>query len=296
MITSIQTTSQARLFPLGQPGSNIAPPPVRQIGLRGDKLGGVSVATPSTRSTSAACAPTSSACRYPGTSRSCSTATAAGPGRPASTTSATGTWPAPGTSPTCSTGAREAGVGHVTLWLLSTDNLRRPSDELEPLLRDHRRRRRRAGRAAASPGGCKAVGALDLLPADDGRGAQGGRGGDGRPAGPDGECRRRLRRPARDRRRGARTAAGARRRRHHDRGARRGPRRRPHRRAPLHQGPARPRPGHPDIGRAAAVGVPALAVGALGVLLLRRVWPDFRQIDFLRALRDYGLRQRRYGG
>jgi short-chain Z-isoprenyl diphosphate synthase len=25
------------------------------------------------------------------------------------------------------------------------------------------------------------------------------------------------------------------------------------------------------------------------------LWPDFRKIDFLRALRDYGLRQRRYG-
>jgi short-chain Z-isoprenyl diphosphate synthase len=26
------------------------------------------------------------------------------------------------------------------------------------------------------------------------------------------------------------------------------------------------------------------------------LWPDFRKIDFLRALRDYGARQRRYGG
>jgi short-chain Z-isoprenyl diphosphate synthase len=24
-------------------------------------------------------------------------------------------------------------------------------------------------------------------------------------------------------------------------------------------------------------------------------WPDFRRIDFLRAIRDYGIRQRRYG-
>src|SRR3954452_22381082 len=28
----------------------------------------------------------------------------------------------------------EAGVAHVTIWLLSTDNLRRPAAELEPLL------------------------------------------------------------------------------------------------------------------------------------------------------------------
>jgi short-chain Z-isoprenyl diphosphate synthase len=26
------------------------------------------------------------------------------------------------------------------------------------------------------------------------------------------------------------------------------------------------------------------------------LWPDFRKIDFLRALRDYGMRQRRFGG
>jgi short-chain Z-isoprenyl diphosphate synthase len=26
------------------------------------------------------------------------------------------------------------------------------------------------------------------------------------------------------------------------------------------------------------------------------LWPDFRKVDFLRALRDYGTRQRRYGG
>jgi short-chain Z-isoprenyl diphosphate synthase len=59
----------------------------------------------------------------------------------------------------------EAGVEHVTIWLLSTDNLRRPADELEPLLRII------AGVAGelAAPGRpwrVKAVGALDLLPAD----------------------------------------------------------------------------------------------------------------------------------
>ena len=58
---------------------------------------------------------------------------------------------------------REAGVAHVTVWLLSTDNLRRPSEELEPLLRI-------IGGVAAElsapgkPWRVKAVGALDLLP------------------------------------------------------------------------------------------------------------------------------------
>ncbi|WP_304048338.1 isoprenyl transferase [Jatrophihabitans endophyticus] len=59
----------------------------------------------------------------------------------------------------------EAGVGHVTIWLLSTDNLRRPAEELEPLLRII------AGvaeelSAPRNPWQVKAVGALDLLPQD----------------------------------------------------------------------------------------------------------------------------------
>jgi short-chain Z-isoprenyl diphosphate synthase len=63
------------------------------------------------------------------------------------------------------TWCREAGVDHVTIWLLSTDNLHRPAAELEPLLRII------AGVAAelSAPGNpwrVKAVGALDLLPTD----------------------------------------------------------------------------------------------------------------------------------
>jgi short-chain Z-isoprenyl diphosphate synthase len=57
----------------------------------------------------------------------------------------------------------EMGVAHVTIWLLSTDNLRRPPDELETLLRII------AGvadelSAEGNPWRVKAVGALDLLP------------------------------------------------------------------------------------------------------------------------------------
>ncbi len=57
----------------------------------------------------------------------------------------------------------EAGVQHVTLWLLSTDNLSRPSAELDPLLQI-------IGRVADElsaddkPWRVTAVGALDLLP------------------------------------------------------------------------------------------------------------------------------------
>ena len=105
----------------------------------------------------------------------------------------------------------EIGVEVVTLWLLSTDNLNRPAAELEP-----------AAAASSSdavdawpPSGrwrLHPVGALDLLPARDGRAAQGG--GRGRPRDVDGHAgqrRGRLRRAARDRRRRAVAAARARR-------------------------------------------------------------------------------------
>ena len=63
------------------------------------------------------------------------------------------------------TWCREAGVEHVTLWLLSTDNLRRPATELEPLLAII------AGVASelAAEGNqwrVNLMGALDLLPAE----------------------------------------------------------------------------------------------------------------------------------
>jgi short-chain Z-isoprenyl diphosphate synthase len=58
---------------------------------------------------------------------------------------------------------REAGVEYVTLWLLSTDNLRRPPEELEPLLRIIET----AVSDLADTGNwhVRIVGALDLLPA-----------------------------------------------------------------------------------------------------------------------------------
>ena len=41
---------------------------------------------------------------------------------------------------------KETGVEVVTLWLLSTDNLSRPREELDPAAEDHRGHRHRAGR------------------------------------------------------------------------------------------------------------------------------------------------------
>ena len=163
----------------------------------------------------------------------------------------------------------EVGVEVVTLWLLSTDNLNRRAEELEPLLEiieeavatlaEQRRWR------------LHPVGALDLLPAAHHRAAQAGRRRHPRRRRAAGQHRGRVRRPARDRRRRPLAARRARRQGHQPRGARPGHRRRAHRRPPLHQGPARPRPGDPDLRRAAARRLPALAERPLGVLLLRGV-------------------------
>jgi short-chain Z-isoprenyl diphosphate synthase len=57
----------------------------------------------------------------------------------------------------------EAGVDHVTIWLLSTDNLRRPPAELGPLLRIIAEVAQELS-ADGRPWRVKAVGALDVLP------------------------------------------------------------------------------------------------------------------------------------
>jgi short-chain Z-isoprenyl diphosphate synthase len=61
---------------------------------------------------------------------------------------------------------QDAGVEVVTLWLLSTDNLSRPAAELEPLLRIIEDT---VAEIAAQQWRVKAVGALDLLPAETAR-------------------------------------------------------------------------------------------------------------------------------
>ena len=62
--------------------------------------------------------------------------------------------------------SQEAGVERVTLWLLSTDNLARPADELDPLLRIIEGTVRRL---AAEGWRTNPMGALDLLPDETGR-------------------------------------------------------------------------------------------------------------------------------
>jgi short-chain Z-isoprenyl diphosphate synthase len=57
----------------------------------------------------------------------------------------------------------EAGVDHVTIWLLSTDNLNRPAAELEPLLRIIAEVVQELS-ADGTPWRIHAMGSLDLLP------------------------------------------------------------------------------------------------------------------------------------
>jgi short-chain Z-isoprenyl diphosphate synthase len=189
----------------------------------------------------------------------------------------------------------DVGVAHVTIWLLSTDNLRRPPAELDPLLGII------AGvadelSAAGRPWRLLVVGALDLLPSET---AEALKAAEERTAGRDGlnvniavgyGGRREIADAVRSLLQ-EHAAAGT----------------------SLeelaevidvdHIAEHLYTRGQPD---------PDLVIRTSGeqrlsgFLLWQSVhsefyfcdalWPDFRKIDFLRALRDYGQRQRRFGG
>jgi short-chain Z-isoprenyl diphosphate synthase len=188
----------------------------------------------------------------------------------------------------------EAGVEHVTIWLLSTDNLRRAPEELEPLLKiiegvaselsapDKRWR-------------VKAVGALDLLPADT---AEALKRAEESTAGRTG-----LMVNIAVGYGGRREIADAVRSLLHEHAA--------------HGGTLEELAEIIDVDHIAehlytkGQPDPDLVIRTsgeqrLGGFLLWQsvhsefyfcdaLWPDFRKIDFLRALRDYGTRQRRFG-
>ena len=186
----------------------------------------------------------------------------------------------------------DAEVEVVTLWLLSTDNLNRPAVELRAA-RDHREHRGGTGGdrpVADQPGRFPGSPARrDRSPAEGECRCDCGCHGDG------GQRRRRLRRPPEDHRRGQVAAHRARGQRHDHRGAGRDPRGGAHRRAPLHQGSAGPGPRHPDLRRTAPVGFLLWQSAHSEFYFCEAYWPDFRHVDFLRALRAYSERHRRFG-
>jgi short-chain Z-isoprenyl diphosphate synthase len=189
----------------------------------------------------------------------------------------------------------EAGVAHVTIWLLSTDNLRRPAEELEPLLEIIAGVARELS-ADANPWRVKAVGALDLLPQHT---AEALKAAEEATTGRDG-----LTVNIAVGYGGRREIADAVRALLHEHAATGGTLEElaevldvDHIAEHLYT------KGQPD---------PDLVIRTSGeqrlsgFLLWQSVhsefyfcdalWPDFRKIDFLRALRDYGMRQRRFGG
>jgi short-chain Z-isoprenyl diphosphate synthase len=188
----------------------------------------------------------------------------------------------------------EAGVAHVTIWMLSTDNLRRSSEELGPLLQIIGGVAQELS-APGLPWRVKAVGALDLLPAET---AEALKHAEEATATRDG-----LTVNVAVGYGGRREIADAVRSLLHEHAARGGTLEElaevidvDHIAEHLYT------KGQPD---------PDLVIRTsgeqrLGGFLLWQsvhsefyfcdaLWPDFRKIDFLRALRDYGTRQRRFG-
>ena len=188
---------------------------------------------------------------------------------------------------------KQAGVEVVTLWLLSTDNLSRPQEELGPLLDDHRGHGQRPGRRGLAPerGGRARPAARPHRPGAQGRGR-----GDRQQPGPARQRGGRLRRTARDRRRGPRRCSIE----HASRGTT------IEQLAEVldveHIAEHLYTAGQPD---------PDLVIRTsgeqrMGGFLLWQsthsefyfcdaYWPAFRKVDFLRALRSYSERNRRFG-
>ena len=155
---------------------------------------------------------------------------------------------------------KQAGVEVVTLWLLSTDNLSRPQEELGPLLTIIEDT---VNGLVDEGWHLNAVGALDLLPDHTARVLKDA--GEATANNPGLLVNVAVgyggRREIADAVRSLlieHAEPG-----HHDRAAGRGAGRRAHRRAPLHGRAARPRPGDQDQRRAADGRLPAVAIDTL---------------------------------
>ena len=159
----------------------------------------------------------------------------------------------------------ELSIPAVTLWVLSTENFQRTPTEVSGILSagaDPPPRRARARRRQARP-----PAGLPALR------HPGGAGGDGRPPGHAAHDRRRLRRPPGDHRRRAGAA----------------PRAGQAGRGPGHAPSASTRPTCPTPTSSSA---PAARSGSRVSCDVH--WPAFRRIDFLRAVRSFQQRERRF--
>ena len=192
--------------------------------------------------------------------------------------------------------SEDIGVEVVTLWMLSTDNLERSRRRARAAARDHRGRRRRArgDRAVAHPGGRRRSSCCPTTRSK----ALAGRAGRDRATcvGAARQRRGRVRRSTRDRRRREGVPARARGRRVEASTSW------PRRFDVEHIAEHLYTKGQPD---------PDLVIRTsgeqrLGGFLLwqsahsefyfcEAYWPDFRRVDFLRAVRAYAARERRGG-
>ena len=84
-------------------------------------------------------------------------------------------------------------------------------------------------------------------------------------------------------------------RRRHAGGARRAPHPRDDRRAPLHRWPAGSRPRDPHLGEQRLSDFLLWQSAHSEFYFVEALGPDLRQVDFLRAIRDFADRDRRFG-
>ncbi len=187
-----------------------------------------------------------------------------------------------------------AGIEMATIYLLSTENLRREPEELDTLLEIITE----VVEEISGPGknwSVKIVGTLDLLPEDQAAAAAGSRRGHPWPHGHPRQRRGRLRRPAGDRRRRPVPAARQAGCRADRRRPRQGDERRRYRRAPVHVGQPDPDLVIRTSGEQRLSGFLLWQSAYSEIWFTEAYWPEFRRVDFLRALRDYAARHRRFG-
>lgn len=188
----------------------------------------------------------------------------------------------------------EAGIEMATVYLLSTENLQRDPDELAALIEIITDVVEEIC-APANRWSVRTVGDLELIGEEPARRLREAVEGTPSDAGFHVNVASRLRRPSGDRRRRACPAEQGTRQRRERRGTRRRRHRRRHLRKPVHLRATRSGSGHPHVGEQRLSGFLLWQSAYSEMWFTEAHWPAFRRVDFLRALRDYSLRHRRYG-